>query len=151
MLKNAAEDEGQRKVCEDTIDLWSTQLAHEGALIASYRVEYLDRIRKAASEVFYDMTGGRERPDFTYEGSCHYESAEKYLDVKQTEKDLLSLLTHSHAREIGAGYTLWGPHKDDVGITLNGVCARLFASQGQQRSLSLAMKLTNFILSVRFV
>ena len=32
-------------------------------------------------------------------------------------------------------------HRDDIDITLNGVCARLFASQGQQRSLALAMKL----------
>jgi DNA replication and repair protein RecF len=51
------------------------------------------------------------------------------------------LLSTAHEREIGASYTLWGPHRDDIHITLNGVEARLFASQGQQRSLSLAMKL----------
>ena len=44
-------------------------------------------------------------------------------------------------REIGAGSTLWGIHKDDVEILLNEKPARMFASQGQQRSLALAMKL----------
>ena len=141
LLKNAAEDEKQRKTLEDTIDIWSSQLAHEGAVISKYRVSYIKKIKQAASEVFFDMMGGREIPDFSYDGSCHFENQDQYLDTVETEKKLFSLLSTSHAREIGAGYTLWGIHKDDITITLNGVCARLFASQGQQRSLSLAMKL----------
>mgnify|MGYP003299625020 CR=1 FL=1 len=36
---------------------------------------------------------------------------------------------------------MWGIHKDDIEINLNGNRARIFASQGQQRSLSLALKL----------
>ena len=47
----------------------------------------------------------------------------------------------SHDREIYAGATLWGIHKDDLDIRLNGKSARIFGSQGQQRSLALAMKL----------
>ena len=46
-----------------------------------------------------------------------------------------------HDREIAAGSTLWGVHKDDIRIDLNEKPARLFASQGQQRSIALAMKL----------
>jgi DNA replication and repair protein RecF len=88
------------------------------------------------------MTGGREVPDFHYLGTAHLSCEEDYLDTAKTERALLDLLTASHAREIGAGYTLWGIHRDDIDITLNGVCARLFASQGQQRSLALAMKLS---------
>ncbi|MBR6727406.1 MAG: DNA replication and repair protein RecF, partial [Clostridia bacterium] len=40
-----------------------------------------------------------------------------------------------------AGATLWGIHKDDIEVELNGHSARLFCSQGQQRSLALALKL----------
>ena len=47
----------------------------------------------------------------------------------------------SHEREIYAGATLFGIHKDDLDISLNGKSARIYASQGQQRSLALAMKL----------
>ncbi len=39
------------------------------------------------------------------------------------------------------GATLYGVHKDDIAIRLNGKEARTYASQGQQRSLALAMKL----------
>jgi DNA replication and repair protein RecF len=142
LIKEAADNEAARRVMEDTIDVWSEQLAHEGAIIARYRVEYIQKIRQAAALVFSDMTEGRESPDFHYLGTAHLSCEEDYLDTKKTESAFLNLLTASHAREIGAGYTLWGIHRDDIDITLNGVCARLFASQGQQRSLALAMKLS---------
>ena len=66
---------------------------------------------------------------------------ESYADTAQTERVYQKLLTEHLDREIGAGTTLWGIHKDDIDITINGRSARMFASQGQQRSLALAMKL----------
>ena len=47
----------------------------------------------------------------------------------------------AHDREIAMGATLWGIHKDDLTIDINGHRARIYGSQGQQRSLALAMKL----------
>ena len=141
LIREASESDAARRIMEDTIDVWSEQLAREGAIIARYRVQYINKIRKAAAEVFSDMTGGREAPDFHYVGTAHLAHEKDYMDEQKTRDAFLSLLTTSHAREIGAGYTLWGVHRDDIDITLNDVCARLFASQGQQRSLALAMKL----------
>ena len=53
----------------------------------------------------------------------------------------MELLMSCHDREIAAGSTLFGIHKDDLEIELNGKYARIFASQGQQRSIALAMKM----------
>ena len=50
-------------------------------------------------------------------------------------------MEESYIREIAAGVTLHGCHRDDIEIYLNDKSARLYASQGQQRSLSLSMKL----------
>ena len=47
----------------------------------------------------------------------------------------------NHDREIALGATLYGIHKDDLEIELNGKAARIYASQGQQRSISIALKL----------
>lgn len=141
LLKGASESEQGRRVMEDTIDLWSVQLAHEAAVIARYRAAYIKRIKQHATAIFADMTDGREMPDFQYAGSSHGE-IDAYLDAKATEQVYLALLRQHHDREVGAGYTLWGIHKDDITITLNGKDARVYASQGQQRSLSLAMKLS---------
>ena len=52
-----------------------------------------------------------------------------------------TLLLSDLPREIAAKTTLFGPHRDDVGITLNGKAARYFASQGQTRSIALALKM----------
>ena len=140
LLKSAAENPALRRQAEETLDVWSDQLAREAAVISLYRARYVRRMREAVAQVFGEMTGGREVPVLTYEGSSHGEE-ESYLDRKATEETYRRLLHEFHDREFGAGCTLYGPHRDDMAVTLNGVSARLYASQGQQRSLSLAMKL----------
>jgi len=137
LIKNAEED---RKTFLDTVEFWSSQLAHEAAVIARYRVQYCQRASVHLASCFADMTGDREIPTAVYAGSSHGEP-EAYLDAERTEREYFNLLMNHHDREIGAGSTLWGIHKDDIEICINGRAARAYASQGQQRSLALAMKL----------
>jgi DNA replication and repair protein RecF len=66
---------------------------------------------------------------------------ESYDDLNVTKETYLRLLRQYAEREIYAGTTLVGAHKDDFEIDLGGNSARTFASQGQQRSLALALKL----------
>ena len=84
--------------------------------------------------------GEKEKPSAVYCGSSK-QAPEEYEDIERTEKVYRDLLMNHHEREIGAGSTLWGIHKDDIEILLNEKPARQYASQGQQRSLALAMKL----------
>ena len=137
LIRNAEED---RKTFRDTIEFWSSQLARESAIISSYRVRYLKKATVSIRQCFEEMMGGMEIPTAVYEGSSHQEEA-AYEDVDATEKVYFEKLMNNHDREIGAGSTLWGVHKDDIDIKLNDKSARTFASQGQQRSLALAMKL----------
>jgi len=128
-----------REVFDATVELWSEQLAHEAALISKYRVQFLERAQKHVISCFSDMTGEKEIPQLSYVGSVK-QSAEDYLDVEKTEIAYAELLRGSYDREISAGATLFGVHKDDVDIRLNGKAARIYASQGQQRSLALSLK-----------
>ena len=123
-----------------TVDVWSAQLAREGAYIARSRMRYVKRAERYVKECFAQMTGERETPTLLYLG-CD-KSGGDYEDVAKTEKELYRLLSSAHEREIGAGATLWGIHKDDIEVCLNGHAARLFCSQGQQRSLALSLKLS---------
>ena len=131
---------------DSTIELWSAQLAKEAATIAFYREEYVRLANERVKEYFLEMTKGKEIPELIYEGSSKSDS---YRDKEIVEKEYFALLSEHHDREIGAGCTLYGIHKDDIEILLNGKSARLFASQGQQRSLSLALKLAEGDLSAR--
>ena len=127
------------EIFRSTVDVWSAQLAKEAAYIARSRARYVKRAEKFVKECFADMTGEAETPTLLYLG-CDKTGGD-YEDVSHTEKVLYQQLSTAHEREIGAGATLWGTHKDDIDVELNGHSARLFASQGQQRSLALALKL----------
>ncbi len=137
LLKHAAED---RRSFDETMEFWSRQMAQEAALIARYRVRYLKRAAEKIKLCFLEMTDEREIPEAIYAGSSHGEP-DSYEDLAETERTYFQLLMNHHDREIGAGSSLWGIHKDDIDIQINGKSARAFASQGQQRSLALAMKL----------
>lgn len=109
-------------------EVWAMQMASSGAVIAAMRQDYTDRLNMAVKTIFSDMTGGREVPEIVYQSP-------------RTEEELFRLFTEHLDREVRIGSTLYGIHKDDLMLTINGKEARSFASQGQQRSLSLAMKL----------
>ena len=137
-LIRRAEDD--YKTFSDTIEFWTEQLAQEAAVIAKYRVRYLKAAEEHIRSCFLEMTGERELPSAVYVGSSHKEP-EFYEDTEAAKQDYFKMLMSHHDREIGAGSTLWGIHKDDIEIQINGRAARAFASQGQQRSLALSMKL----------
>ena len=137
LIKSAV---ANREVFDATVDLWSEQLAAEASEISFYRVEFLKRVSKIVSTCFEDMTGKKESVEIIYRGSASLD-AEDYLDRDTVKQKYISLLASAHDREIFVGSTLWGIHKDDIEIKINGKNARSFASQGQQRSLALALKL----------
>ena len=137
-LIRAAEED--RRTFDSTVEFWSVQLAKEAALISRYRYRYLKEAEKHMTICFAEMMGEREKPTAVYLGSSK-QMPEEYEDIERTEVAYRTLLMAHHDREIGAGSTLWGIHKDDMEIMLNEKSARQFASQGQQRSLALAMKL----------
>ena len=149
LLKRAPEDMATFKATEP---MWSEQLAMEAATITVHRARYVSQVNEQVRACFADMMrqyeGGDELPELTYQptlGSDWLEARKDdpdlYTDERRLSERYLELLSTHHEREIGAGATLWGIHKDDVRIHLNGRPARLYASQGQQRSLALAMKL----------
>ncbi len=138
LLRSAVDD---RSSFNSTIDLFSSQLAHEAAVITSYRVAYADKLKNYVADCFADMTGGRERPTLEYISTSKL-SLDDCHDTKKVEQAYFELYSSNHEREIATESTLWGVHKDDLDICLDGNRARIFASQGQQRSLSLALKLS---------
>lgn len=130
--RNALIKDTQQKKISPSKEIWEVyaqQMSHLGADIAERRQKYMCRLENAVKELFENMTDGRETPSLTYKSEAF-------------EKDsLYEALTENIDREIKYGATIYGIHKDDIAIKLNGREARLFASQGQQRSLALSMKL----------
>ena len=137
LIKSAAKN---REVFDATVDLWSEQLATEAAEISAQRLQFIKRVASIVTVCFEEMTGKKESVDIIYRGSASL-SGDEYLDKELVKQKYIDLLSSSHDREIFVGSTLWGIHKDDIEIKLNSKNARAYASQGQQRSLALALKL----------
>lgn len=114
---------------DPSVEVWSLSLAKEASFITKTRDSYIKKLSSIVSDIFRDMTNGRETPEVIYGGLMDEEGFQK-------------IFTSSVEREIRFGTTLFGPHKDDLTILLNGREAKNFASQGQQRSLALALKLS---------
>lgn len=108
--------------------LFSEQLATESAYLAEYRQAYLAELSPVMEALIADISGGREQCRIAYQSPVTYEG-------------YLTALQQHEAAELRVGNTLCGAHKDDFILYLNDREARHFASQGQQRSLALALKL----------
>ncbi len=143
-LLRRAQETGSRP--DDTVDLWSEQLAAACADIAARRADYLLRLDQRMKQCFSDMTDGRELPGVGYQNSLGLPAAEM-LSAEEICPLYYKKLTENLTREVGAGSTLYGVHRDDITLLLNDRPARLYASQGQQRSLALAMKLAEGSIS----
>ncbi|MBO4930962.1 MAG: DNA replication/repair protein RecF, partial [Clostridia bacterium] len=149
LLKNAASG---TRVTETEWDVYARQLALYGSWIAAYRAEYVTYLSEAVARYFDGMTGGRETPDVTYTSHGLTDGMPTPLsnmaeEPSQSQDALYEKLTTNIDREIIVGSTLWGTHKDDIRLALNGKEAKLYASQGQQRSIVLSIKLAEAEIS----
>lgn len=126
LIKNAY---FQRDVFDSTVEYWSEQLAAESERISEKRARYIKLLSEYTNGFIEEMTCGKEKLSLIYR---HRKTKEEYF------RELMS----NHERELKYGSTLYGVHKDDIDIYLCDREARSFASQGQQRSIALAMKLS---------
>ncbi len=124
-------------------EVYARQLARLGADIAARRHTYMQALEAHVRGIFEGMTDGRETARLTYQSGAIPEgdTPDEAQIRKEGEARLFFSLTGSIEREMRYGATLYGTHKDDIAIRLNDKVARTYASQGQQRSLALAMKL----------
>lgn len=130
--------ENERVNYEGMLDIYSEELATLCADIAQIRIEYTKKLDLYVKKYFYDMTNGKEEPRISYETNADeidFESRERL------KEKYLGLLKANKERELKYGATLFGIHKDDLKIEINSKDSRFYSSQGQQRSLALAMKL----------
>ena len=116
------------------------QMAPAAAVITVMRQRYCEKLKGFVSEYFEQMTDGAEVTDVEYE-SCLTDDKEVLTDEKRAAELYVKKFTENLSREINFKSSLYGPHKDDIDIKLNGYSSRKFCSQGQQRSLAIALKL----------
>jgi len=128
-----------------TLEVWDDQLARSGAELVRARFALIARLGPAAAHA-YDLLASRPAAVTAEYEAEWLADADRPLDGSAIERDaieraLRAALERLHKREVERGVTLAGPHRDEWRLRIDGFDARVQSSQGEQRSLALALRL----------
>lgn len=119
------------------MEVWTEQLVQSAQVVIERRRAYLKEIEKLLQGFYTEISGNDETVQIEYR--LHG------IDQKEYDQDPASALSNAlkahAAEERRRCSTAIGPHRDDLYFGLNGRSSRHFASQGQQRSFVLALKM----------
>ena len=126
LLKNEIIDEA-------LLDIYNEQLVISGANIIFLRKKFLKEIEKIASEKHGIIS---DSENFSLNYTCPEDEIEKISEYLKKE------LVERRREEFARHQACVGPHRDDIEFKINGMDATKFASQGQQRTVVLSLKLS---------
>ncbi len=120
------------------LDIFDLQLVKIGTEIIISRIDFINRLSKIAFNIHNNLTKEKERISITYNSTVDVGSIDKNI----IEKNFTQQLYSNREKDLQLGVTSMGPHRDDMDIKINGIDARIYASQGQQRTIVLTIKLS---------
>ncbi len=120
------------------LDIMDEKLATISANIILYRSIYIDRIGQIAKALQSEISGGNEDLELRY--NCCIGNV-RGMDNDSLVKALKAKLLESREREKRLCETVVSPHREDISFYINGTEAKLFASQGQQKTIVMSQKL----------
>ena len=121
-----------RNLEESMLDIYDFQLAAFGKYILEERQKYLHKLNIHGGRIHKDITSNKEEITFKYVSSVNLSG--------DLEEALIKALKEHRQKDKERGITSQGPHRDDFLIFINGIDAKSYGSQGQQRTSVLTMK-----------
>lgn len=115
------------KNTKDIIEAYNEQLAGYIAVILKNRLSYVRKLNELVGSAYHQIAGKKEEIEIQYKSTIHVDKIKENL-----HKNL--------SKELEEGYCFAGPHRDDIELRVQGKDAKLYASQGQLRTVILAMK-----------
>lgn len=126
------------KVINEILDVYDKQLCKYGIYIIKSRIRYMEMLNEEGRSIHKKITSNNEDIRFNYISTIGKLNNISNLDnIKESFYDLL---IKNRNKDIKRKNTSIGPHRDDMNIQINGMDARHYASQGQQRTSVLTMK-----------
>jgi DNA replication and repair protein RecF len=134
-------DEG--RAGPDQLASWDEELVTQGATIVAARAGAIAELNVRAARVHQCLSDGQERLAMAYLPQLGDDDAEAFElpEAAALRNRLRAALGRRRRREIAAGVSLIGPHRDDLRFTLDGESAAAFGSRAQQRTVALALRL----------
>jgi len=124
-------DSNESKI--EQLKLFTPQLIDTAEKIITKRLEFLEKLKVYAENIHKTLTIS-ENLQISYSYSLKENKTIKQDLTEQFEKNI--------DKELELGYTCLGPHRDDIVFKINDLDCKQFASQGQQRTVALVVKLS---------
>ncbi len=119
---------------ESTLDVWDSKLSVVGEAVAAARSDLVARLQPELAKAYSGLVAGGERSEVT----AVYRAAWSEADGGP---GLAAALAAGRDDDLRRGVSLVGPHRDELDLAIGGMAARTHASQGEQRSVALALRL----------
>jgi DNA replication and repair protein RecF len=127
-----------------TLDVWDDKLASAGAALAAARVDLLDRMRPVLAATYDALARQPALVEMRYEAAWTPDTGEGDgggRGASRRKEHLAAALAEARRDDVRRGVSTVGPHRDDVVLTIGDGPSRTQASQGEQRTLALALRL----------
>ncbi|NQY57556.1 MAG: DNA replication/repair protein RecF [Ilumatobacteraceae bacterium] len=111
-----------------TLDVWDSKLSDVGGRLAHARATLVDRLGPMVQQAYRDLAGTATDIELGY--------VAPWRDV-----GLETALAHARDHDMRRGVTSVGPHRDDLTVVIDQMPSRTHASQGEQRTLALSLRL----------
>lgn len=110
------------------LEIFETEIVESGNKIINYRKNYIQMLNNYVDKIYFGISCGKER------------ILSEYISKSGQNLDL-KMLEEARNTDMFTATTSVGPHRDDINFKINGISARSYGSQGQKRSVALALKL----------
>ena len=128
----------QRSASPDELQFWDVELVAEGSFIIEQRARTLASLNDIGGPLHSELSGLDDTLELVYRPSV---AMPPDVTVDVAAEILTEGLIAEREREIAQGFTVLGPHRDDVEPQIAGMEAGAYASRGQVRTIVLTMKL----------
>lgn len=118
-----------------TLDVWDSKLAAVGTALGDARAELVGRLEPAVAKAYLGLAGGVGAVTLRYDAPWRTEAG---------GPGLAEAVAAARTDDVRRGVSTVGPHRDELVVGLDAMPARTHASQGEQRSVALALRLGGY-------
>lgn len=136
LLRSLREGRGR----PDQLGFWDEELVKAGGYVLERRLRAVTLLAELIQPRYAELSGEKARLDLRYMSSL--DAANGGTTPSSGASDFRQVLQKGRSRDISAGVSLVGPHRDDLSFTIDGRPFATFASRGQIRSCTVALKLS---------
>lgn len=124
---------GRSSVNDEIMEILEMQMADAALLIHNRRQVLIQELAPLVASYYSRLSSDVERVEIEYRSELSH-------------TDMAELLTQSRAKDYAIGFTTCGIHRDDLKLEIMGYPVRKYGSQGQQKSMLIALKMAQFEL-----